>query len=156
MNSSASSALGAISRRPAHDRQVDFVVAQMPRQRLAVADREPHLHARVLGAKPRQQARQEVFRGAYHADGHAAALSPPQLRHDIAGLLQRGKHPPRIHQQVLPRHRKPDRFARPLEQRQLHGRLQFLDLHGNRGLRDVQSPGRPGEAQVLRDRREYL
>ena len=140
-----------LARRPAHHREVHLVALELADQRLAVAERQAQVDARVLLAETRQQARQEVLGGADHADHQRAAGEAPQPGDRRVGLAQRGEHPLGVDDQVLAHRGQRDRAPDPVEQRQADVGLELLQLHRNRRRGEVQLLGGPGDAGVPGD-----
>jgi hypothetical protein len=141
-------ARGQLLGRPAHDGDVHLVALQHLHQLLAVAHLQPDFHARVLVLELRQQRWQEVLGGADHADGQLPGLHLLEARGRVLGVLERGQHLARVDQHVLARGGERHLPPRAFEQRQADVPLQLLDLHRDRGRREVQGLGRAREAEV--------
>jgi hypothetical protein len=130
----------------------DLAGAQQLQQRLAVAgDAQADVDAGMLVAEAREQAGQEVLRGADHADRQQPGLQLAQARHRVLRVLQRREQALGVDEEVLAGGAQGHGAALPLEQRQPDLALDLLDLHRDRRRRQVQRLRGAREAEVAGD-----
>ncbi len=135
-------------RRPAHDGEIDFVVAQRVDQCPAVADEKLDVDVRMTLGEPREQFRREIFRRADEADGRLAAAQSLHRAQRLFGILQFAEHARGVMAEQFSGPRQRKLLADALEQRQADRALELANLHRDGRLSQVQRFGGSGEIHV--------
>ena len=129
-----------------HECQVDSVLAEVLQQGFAVDHVEAELHVRVQGTEQGHQPGGEDAGGTGRRHREGAALQALQVGEGLFQVGELARDGLAAAQRFPPRLGQPDLLADVLEQRQPQSRLQLFDLHGDRGLGEVQLGTGAGKA----------
>ena len=129
---------GKVARRPAHQADIDLIIAQLVDHLRAVADRDRHLDARILPRESGDETRRDIFRGRDDADGDAAAVQCPAWRRerhieigqDALDAMGGADH-------LFPGDSQPQAAADAIEQSNARVFFKQLNSRGQRRRRDV-------------------
>ena len=131
-----------VRRRAAHNRKVEIVAAQRRADLLPVSDRKRDVDVRVPLRKSGYHERHEIFRGADGADRYAARGFPGHHLQGGFAIRDRCLDPVGQREHFAPGIRQQHAVAGALDQRQPGECLQVAKLQRDRGLGEMELPGR--------------